>query len=63
MIEVPLVPMFKITNFGKGEYKKWYYTIRGRSVATNAIEYLHCSYHVTTDKVYEYLIITTTHYI
>ena len=25
MIKVPLVSIFKITNFGKGEYKKRYY--------------------------------------
>ena len=25
MIKVPLVSIFQITNFGKGEYKKWYY--------------------------------------
>ena len=37
MTKVPLVSIFKITNFVKGEYKKWYYTkggIRGRSVGT-----------------------------
>ena len=26
MTKVPLVSIFKITNFVKGEYKKWYYT-------------------------------------
>ena len=25
MIKVPLVSIFKNTNFGKEEYKKWYY--------------------------------------
>ena len=54
MIKVPLVSIFQITNFGMGEYEKWYYKrgIRGKSVGTTGLVYMNNTTHINNKIIF-----------